>query len=73
MEPSVAKTSWANARVKPHSQVHFGSKKLFGPKNLNSQKKFESKKFGVQKMCIKTNFVAKNIFGPKNFQLQKKV
>ena len=25
------KTSWANARVKHHSQVHFESKKILGP------------------------------------------
>ena len=28
------KTSWANVRVKLHSQVHFESKKNLGPQNF---------------------------------------
>ena len=30
-----AETSWANVRVTPHSQVHFGSKKILGKKSPN--------------------------------------
>ena len=30
--PTATKTSWANSRVKLHSQVHFGSKKILSPK-----------------------------------------
>ena len=43
------KTSWANARVKLHSQVHFQSKKILGPKKFLFQKYFRSKKFWIQK------------------------
>ena len=39
------KTSWANARVKLHSQVHFESKKVLGPKKCSVQKIFESTNF----------------------------
>ena len=41
-------TSWANAKVKLHSQVHFESKMILGPKkcwvqkSVNSKKKFRS-------------------------------
>ena len=31
-------TSWANARVKLHSQVHFGSKNILGQKKFEFQK-----------------------------------
>ena len=50
------KTSWANARVKLHSQVHFWSKKIFGPKTKNMQYMTSSKIFHDQK-----NFEWKNI------------
>ena len=33
-----ASTSWANARVKLHSQVHFGSKNILSPKILGPKK-----------------------------------
>ena len=42
-------TSWANAGVKLHSQVHFGSKKVLGQKYL-IPKKFGSKKLGGQQI-----------------------
>ena len=48
-------TSWANARVKLHSPVHFQSKKILGPKKCWVQKSFDSKK----------SFGSKNILGPK--------
>ena len=37
-------TSWANARVKLHSQVHFESKKILGQKECWVKKSFNSKK-----------------------------
>ena len=40
----ISLTSWANARVKLHSQVHFETKKFLGPKKSWDQKKFNSKK-----------------------------
>ena len=36
-------TSWANARVKLHSQVHFESKTILGPKKCWVQKSFNFK------------------------------
>ena len=37
--------SWADVRVKLHSQVHFKSKKILGPKKCWVQKRFNSKNF----------------------------
>ena len=39
-------TSWANARVKLHSQVHFESKKILGPKKCWVKKISFQKNFG---------------------------
>ena len=50
-------TSWANARLKLHSQVHFGSETIVCPKKLFVQKSFGSKNFGVQ-----NNFWSNKIF-----------
>ena len=47
-------TSWANTRIKLHSQVHFGSKK-----------KFDQKSVGSKKISSKIYFCPKK-FGPKN-------
>ena len=59
------KTSWANTRVKLHSQVHLVSKKR------KLQKKFESKKFCVQKNVSSKKFCAHKILDPKIFWVQK--
>ena len=40
-------TSWANARVKLHSQVPFESKKILGPKKVRSKKVLIPKIFWV--------------------------
>ena len=37
-EKNISKTSWANARVKLHTQVHFESKNILGPKSFGSKK-----------------------------------
>ena len=42
-----AETSWANARVKLHPQVQFGSKRILGPKKCWVQKVLIPKKFWV--------------------------
>ena len=42
------KESWANARVKLHSQVHFKSEKILGPKKYWVQKSFNSKQAGAE-------------------------
>ena len=61
------KTSWPNTRVKLHSQVYFGSKKILfqkivGPKN------FGSKKFLVKKiLCWKKIINSKKFWVQKNF------
>ena len=55
-------TSWANARVKLHSQVHFGSKKILS-KNFCVQLNFGSNKFWVS-----TNFGSK-----RNVSLERNV
>ena len=41
------RSSWGNARVKLHSQVHFKSKKILGPKSVGSKKVLIPKKFYV--------------------------
>ena len=44
MDPEIKQkfTSWANARVKLHSQVHFGYKKVLGTKKFGVNKNLES-------------------------------
>ena len=48
-------TSWANTRVKLHSQVHFGSNKILSPKKCRVQKCFNSI----------------NVLGPKKFWVRQ--
>ena len=64
----VKKTSWATARVKLHSQMHFGSKKGVGSKNNLVSNKFwvkkvlGQKKFGLKKKsCVQKDFVSNKI------------
>ena len=69
-------TSWANVRVKLHSQVHFGSKKVLGPKQLGVIKNLESNKFWIQnnvepKKSKFKKFRVKKILCQKNFGLKK--
>ena len=55
------KTSWANARVKLHSQVHFGSKKILSWQKGQVPKNFSLKKIG-SKQVLGSNFFG---LGPK--------
>ena len=60
------KKSWANARVKLHSQVHFGSKKISKFKKICIQKRFGQKRFWAQ-----NNVESKKNVGPKRFPSPK--
>ena len=58
-------TSWANTRVKLHSQVHFGSKEGLGPKKVWVQKYVAPKNFD-QEIVLDNK-----ILGSENVKLQK--
>ena len=58
-------TSWANARVKLHSQVHFESKKILGPKKVWVQKILDPKTLSQKKI------LSSEILHPKNFESKK--
>ena len=67
----LTKTSGAKARIKLHSQVHFGLKKDFGqkflvkkiegPKDCMPKKLRVKKKFQLQKICVQKNLAGKQI------------
>ena len=48
-------TSWADARVKLHFQVHLGSKKVLGQKNEGSNKFWIQKNFGYKNLLNQLN------------------
>ena len=58
--------SWANARVKLHSQVHVESKNILSLERYWVQKHLSSKKILFQR-----NFGFKSIFGPNKFWMKK--
>ena len=58
----IYKTSWPNASVKLHSQVHFESKKILGPKKCWVQKRFTFK-----------TMLGPKIFGSKYFKPEKRL
>ena len=58
-------TSWANTRVKLHSQVHFGSKTTFGHKENWVQNSFGFKQIWGPKMF------GPKILNPKKLWVQK--
>ena len=68
-----SKTSWANARVKLHSRVPFGSKQILNIKIVSSDF-FESNKILGQKILgLKKFWVQKKCFPSKRCWVQKKL
>ena len=57
-------TSWANARVKLHSQVHFGFKRFLVKKHVRF-KKIKGPKKLCQKILVRENFGSKKIWVKK--------
>ena len=56
-------TSWANARVKLHSQVHFRSQKILSTKNVWVPKMLVPKFVCVQHSFVSKKFWAQLFFG----------
>ena len=52
-------TSWANARVKLHSRVHFKSKKIKGPKKFWVKKVMDPKTLSQKNILITEKFASK--------------
>ena len=64
-------TNSVNARVKHHSKVNFGSKKMFGQKDIGSKKSLDPKKFRSKMILSPIDFESKVILDQKNFWVKK--